>query len=132
MTDRGGVLGAMETMYQRSKIQEESLRYETRKDSGDLEIIGVNTFLSKEGSPFVTPDEVVRATDDAKVNLIRDLETLHQRGPAATEAALGHLQQVALDGGNIFEALIEASPVCSLGQMSNALFTVGGRYRRNM
>jgi methylmalonyl-CoA mutase len=132
LTDRGGVLGAMETMYQRSKIQEESLRYETRKDSGDLEIIGVNTFLSKEGSPFVTPDEVVRATDDDKVNLIRDLETLHQRDPVATEAALGQLQQVALDGGNIFEALIESSPFCSLGQMSNALFTVGGRYRRNM
>jgi methylmalonyl-CoA mutase len=132
LTDRGGVLGAMETMYQRSKIQEESLKYETRKDSGDLEIIGVNTFLSKEGSPFVTPDEVVRSTDDDKMNLIRDLEALHQRDPEATSAALEQLQQVALDGGNIFEALIEASPVCSLGQMSNALFTVGGRYRRNM
>jgi methylmalonyl-CoA mutase len=132
LTDRGGVLGAMETMYQRSKIQEESLKYETRKDSGELEIIGVNTFLSKEGSPFVTPDEVVRSTDDDKMNLIRDLEVLHQRDPEATEAALGHLQQVALDEGNMFEALIEASPVCSLGQMSNALFTVGGRYRRNM
>jgi methylmalonyl-CoA mutase len=132
LTDRGGVLGAMETMYQRSKIQEESLRYETMKDSGDLEIIGVNTFLSKEGSPFVTPDEVVRSTDDDKVNLIRDLEALHQRDPVATEAALEHLQRVALDGGNIFEALVNASPVCSLGQMSTALFAVGGRYRRNM
>ena len=132
LTDRGGVLGAMETMYQRSKIQEESLKYETKKDSGDLEIIGVNTFLSKEGSPFVTPDEVVRSTDDDKVNLIRDLEALHERDPAATKAALEHIQGIALDGGNIFEALVEVSPVCSLGQMSNALFTVGGRYRRNM
>jgi methylmalonyl-CoA mutase len=132
LTDRGGVLGAMETMYQRSKIQEESLRYETKKDSGDLEIIGVNTFLSKEGSPFVTPQEVVRSTDADKLSLIRDLEALHQRDPAATLAALEHLQRVALDGGNVFEALVEASRVCSLGQMSTALFAVGGRYRRNM
>jgi methylmalonyl-CoA mutase len=132
LTDRGGVLGAMETMYQRSKIQEESLRYETKKDSGELEIIGVNTFLSKEGSPFITPEEVVRSTDADKLDLIRDLEALHQRDPVATSAALEHLQHVALDGGNIFEALVDASPVCSLGQMSNALFTVGGRYRRNM
>jgi methylmalonyl-CoA mutase len=132
LTDRGGVLGAMETMYQRSKIQEESLRYETRKDSGDLEIVGVNTFLSKEGSPFVTPDEVVRSTDDDKVNLIGDLEALHRRDPAATAVALDHLQEVALDGGNIFAALVEVSPLCSLGQMSGALFTVGGKYRRNM
>ena len=132
LTDRGGVLGAMETMYQRSKIQEESLRYETKKDSGDLEIVGVNTFLSKEGSPFVTPDEVVRSTDDDKLNLIRDLEKLHQRNPVATAVALAHLQKVALDGENVFGALVEASPVCSLGQMSDALFDVGGRYRRNM
>jgi methylmalonyl-CoA mutase len=132
LTDRGGVLGAMETMYQRSKIQEESLRYETRKDSGDLEIVGVNTFLSKAGSPFVTPDEVVRSTDDDKVNLIRDLEALHRRDPVATSLALERLQEVALDGGNIFAALVDVSPVCSLGQMSDALFGVGGRYRRNM
>jgi methylmalonyl-CoA mutase len=132
LTDRGGVLGAMETMYQRSKIQEESLRYETRKDSGELEIIGVNTFLSKDGSPFVTPDEVVRSTDDDKLELIRDLQSLHERDPSGTAQALEHLQQVALDGGNVFGALIGASRVCSLGQMSDALFTVGGRYRRNM
>jgi methylmalonyl-CoA mutase len=132
LTDRGGVLGAMETMYQRSKIQDESLRYETKKDSGDLPIIGVNTFLSKEGSPFVTPDEVVRSTDDDKTDLIRDLEALHQRDAAATSAALERLQEVALSGGNIFEALVDVSPVCSLGQMSTALFAVGGRYRRNM
>ena len=132
LTDRGGVLGAMETMYQRSKIQEESLKYETRKDSGELEIIGVNTFLSKEGSPFVTPDEVVRSTDEDKLNLIRDLQALHERSPERTSEALEQLQQVALDGGNLFDALMEASPVCSLGQMSDALFLVGGRYRRNM
>jgi methylmalonyl-CoA mutase len=132
LTDRGGVLGAMETMYQRSKIQEESLRYETKKDSGELEIIGVNTFLSKEGSPFVTPDEVVRSTDDDKLALLRDVQMLHERDPAATMAALERLQEVALGGGNVFAALMDVSPICSLGQMSEALFLVGGRYRRNM
>ncbi|MEN8239954.1 MAG: methylmalonyl-CoA mutase family protein, partial [Actinomycetota bacterium] len=132
LTDRGGVLGAMETMYQRSKIQEESLRYETKKSSGELEIIGVNSFLSKEGSPFVTPTEVVRSTDEDKHALIRDLQALHERDPEATQTALNRLQDVAVSGGNVFEELIEASRVCSLGQMSQALFLVGGRYRRNM
>ena len=122
----------METMYQRSKIQDESLRYETKKDSGELALIGVNTFLSKEGSPFVTPDEVIRSSDDDKNELLRDLRSLHERDPVASGRALADLQDVALSGGNVFEELIETSRTCSLGQMSEALFTVGGRYRRNM
>ncbi|MCL1595645.1 MAG: methylmalonyl-CoA mutase family protein [Actinomycetia bacterium] len=132
LTDRGGVLGAMETMYQRSKIQEESLKYERRKDSGELEIIGVNTFLSAEGSPFVRPAEVIRSTDDDKDRLISDLRFLHERDPARTQEALASLQDVALSRGNVFAELLVASRDCSLGQLSGALFEVGGRYRRNM
>ncbi|GMQ97583.1 MAG: methylmalonyl-CoA mutase family protein [Acidimicrobiia bacterium] len=132
LTDRGGVLGAMETMYQRSKIQEESLKYERRKDSGELEIIGVNTFLSPEGSPFVRPDEVIRSTDGDKNQIINDLRALHERDPARTDASLADLQAVALSGGNVFAELLEATRECSLGQLSDALFQVGGRYRRNM
>ncbi len=132
LTDRGGVLGAMETMYQRSKIQEESLRYETRKDSGELQIIGVNTFLSAEGSPFVRPSSVIRSSDSAKDTLIDDVTALHDRAGKDAEAAIANLQQVALSGGNVFEALLEAAPFCSLGQLTSGLFEVGGRYRRNM
>jgi methylmalonyl-CoA mutase len=132
LTERGGVLGAMESMYQRSKIQEESMRYEHLKDSGELPIMGVNTFLSKKGSPFVTPDEVIRASSEAKDQLIDDLEALHQRERKTAEVALQDLQAAALDGANIFGALMEATKVCSLGQLSNALFAVGGKYRRNM
>ncbi|MGI9529261.1 MAG: methylmalonyl-CoA mutase family protein [Acidimicrobiia bacterium] len=132
LTDRGGVLGAMETMYQRSRIQEESLRYETLKDSGDLPIVGVNTFLSAEGSPFMRPDEVIRSTDDDKDLLVADVAALKERSTKDADAALAHVQQVALDGGNVFEALVDAVRFCSLGQLSDALFEVGGRYRRNM
>ncbi len=132
LTDRGGVLGAMETMYQRSKIQEESLRYETLKDSGDLPIIGVNTFLSADGSPFMRPAEVIRSSDADKDVLIADVHALHEREAKRAEVALHHLQQVALDGGNVFAALMDAARSCSLGQLSKALFEVGGRYRRNM
>ena len=132
LTDRGGVLGAMETMYQRSKIQEESLKYEHMKDSGALPIIGVNTFLSAEGSPFVQPTEVIRSTEDDKSRLINDLEALHSRSAKEAEAALNELQRVALADENIFASLIDAARYCSLGQMSGALYQVGGRYRRNM
>ncbi len=132
LTDRGGVLGAMETMYQRSKIQEESLAYETLKDNGGLPIIGVNTFLSREGSPFVRPAEVIRSSDTDKDILITDVRGLHEREAKNAEAALDHLQQVALEGGNVFAALMDAVRYCSLGQLSAALFEVGGRYRRNM
>jgi methylmalonyl-CoA mutase len=132
LTDRGGVLGAMETMYQRSRIQEESLRYETLKDSGDLPIVGVNTFLSAEGSPFMRPAEVIRSTNDDKDLLVADVAALKERSTKDADAALAHVQQVALDGGNVFEALVDAVRFCSLGQLSDALFEVGGRYRRNM
>ncbi len=132
ITERGGVLGAMESMYQRSKIQEESMKYEHLKDSGELPIIGVNTFLSAEGSPFVTPDEVIRSDDDDKARLIADLAALHDRERKRSEVALQELQATALRGENIFSTLMEATKVCSLGQLSDALFAVGGKYRRNM
>ncbi|RPI20462.1 MAG: methylmalonyl-CoA mutase, partial [Actinobacteria bacterium] len=132
LTDRGGVLGAMETMYQRTKIQEESLLYERLKSSGELPIVGVNTFLSKEGSPFVRPTEVIRSSDEDKERLVAGVEALHQRNEKDAAQALDHLQRTALSGGNTFQALMEAAKVCSLGQMSAALYAVGGRYRRNM
>jgi methylmalonyl-CoA mutase len=132
LTDRGGVLGAMETMYQRSKIQEESLKYEILKDSGELPVVGVNTFLSAEGSPFVRPAEVIRSNDDDKNMLIADVEALQEREAKDAEAAVTELQGVALAGGNVFAALMDATRHCSLGQLSDALFAVGGKYRRNM
>ncbi len=130
ITERGGVLGAMETMYQRSKIQEESLYYETLKHNGEFPIIGVNTFLSSKGSPTILPDEVIRATEDEKQFQIKTLENLHKAND--TEAILKELQNKAINNENIFESLMEVCKVCSLGQITNALFEVGGQYRRNM
>lgn len=132
ITERGGVLGAMETMYQRSKIQEESLHYETLKHSGEYPIIGVNTFLSSKGSPTVLPAEVIRATEDEKENQIKTLKSLHKREEDEAERQLKELQQVAINNGNIFEKLMEVAKYCSLGQITGALFQVGGQYRRNM
>jgi methylmalonyl-CoA mutase len=132
ITERGGVLGAMETMYQRSKIQEESLYYETLKHTGEFPIIGVNTFLSSKGSPTVLPKEVIRATEDEKQYQINMLKALQERNNEACASSLKHVQQVAVKNQNIFEALMEACKVCSLGQITNALFEVGGQYRRNM
>ncbi|KAA9339757.1 methylmalonyl-CoA mutase family protein [Hymenobacter busanensis] len=132
ITERGGVLGAMETMYQRGKIQEESLYYEMQKHTGELPIIGVNTFLSSKGSPTVQPAEVIRATEDEKQYQIAMLQRLHARNAEQTAEALKRLQQVAVQNGNMFEALMEAVKGCSLGQVTNALFEVGGQYRRNM
>ncbi|WP_422860532.1 methylmalonyl-CoA mutase family protein [Flagellimonas sp. S174] len=132
ITERGGVLGAMETMYQRSKIQEESLHYETLKHSGEYPIIGVNTFLSSKGSPTILPDEVIRATEEEKMNQIETLENLHQRNSDESETLLNELQQVAIENGNMFNMLMEVSKYCSLGQITKALFEVGGQYRRNM
>ncbi|MFT6384847.1 MAG: methylmalonyl-CoA mutase [Bacteroidia bacterium] len=132
ITERGGVLGAMETMYQRSKIQEESLYYETLKHNGDFPIIGVNTFLSSKGSPTVLPKEVIRATEDEKQFQINTLRSLNKRYDTEAKQILAEIQQVALQNGNVFEALMEASKVCSLGQITSALFEVGGQYRRNM
>ncbi|SDL44000.1 methylmalonyl-CoA mutase [Salinimicrobium catena] len=132
ITERGGVLGAMETMYQRSKIQEESLYYETLKHSGDYPIIGVNTFLSSTGSPTVTPGEVIRATEEEKQNQIKTLENLHKAKKELEKETLEKVQQAAVQNENIFEVLMEATKVCSLGQITTALFEVGGQYRRNM
>lgn len=130
ITERGGVLGAMETMYQRSKIQEESLYYETLKHNGEFPIIGVNTFLSSKGSPTVLPAEVIRATEEEKEFQIKTLENLHKSNDI--EALLKDLQDRAVSNENIFESLMEVCKVCSLGQITNALFEVGGQYRRNM
>jgi methylmalonyl-CoA mutase len=132
ITERGGVLGAMETMYQRSKIQEESLYYETLKHNGEFPIIGVNTFLSSKGSPTVLPAEVIRATEEEKLYQIETLENLHKGNASRTEAAIKNIQQAAIHNENMFEQLMEATKVCSLGEITSALFEVGGQYRRNM
>ncbi|WP_378187033.1 methylmalonyl-CoA mutase family protein [Aquimarina sp. W85] len=132
ITERGGVLGAMETMYQRSKIQEESLYYETLKHNGEFPIIGVNTFLSSKGSPTVTPGEVIRATEEEKQYQITILKNLQKAKESVAKEALDKVQYAAIHNENIFEVLMEATKVCSLGQITAALFEVGGQYRRNM
>ncbi|HCN06080.1 MAG TPA: hypothetical protein DIS79_10715 [Bacteroidetes bacterium] len=132
ISDRGGVLGAMETMYQRNKIQEESLYYETLKHNGDYPIIGVNTFLSSKGSPTVIPDEVIRSTAEEKQRQITNREAFQKRNEGTSEIALNRLRETAVANGNIFEELLEAAKVCSLGELTNALYDVGGQYRRNM
>ncbi|MFK7000867.1 methylmalonyl-CoA mutase family protein [Flavobacterium oreochromis] len=132
ITERGGVLGAMETMYQRSKIQEESLYYETLKHTGEFPIIGVNTFLSSKGSPTVIPAEVIRATEEEKQFQIQTLENLHKANDAKVKEQLAIIQETAIQNQNIFEKLMDAAKVCSLGQITSALFEVGGQYRRNM
>ena len=132
ISERGGVLGAMDTMYQRSKIQEESLYYETLKHTGEFPIIGVNTFLSSKGSPTVLPKEVIRATTEEKEYQISMLEDLHKRNEDKASDALKRIQKAAIQNENIFEELMEACKYCSLGQITSALFEVGGQYRRNM
>lgn len=132
ISERGGVLGAMETMYQRGKIQEESLYYETLKNSGKYPIIGVNTFLSSKGSPTVLPGEVIRATEEEKEYQIKMIEQLHQTYSEESVELLEQLKDAATKNGNIFEALMEATKYCSIGQITHALFEVGGQYRRNM
>jgi isobutyryl-CoA mutase len=132
ITERGGVLGAMETMYQRGKIQDESLYYETLKHTGEFPIIGVNTFLSSKGSPTVTPREVIRANTEEKEYQIKMLEQLHRAFEARTAELLHRVQEAAIQNRNIFAELMEAVKFCSLGQITTALFEVGGQYRRNM
>jgi methylmalonyl-CoA mutase len=132
LTERGGVLGAMERMYQRNKIQEESLYYETLKHTGEYPIVGVNTFLSRKGSPTILPTEVIRSTSEEKEAQIRTLEAFKKRHAAQSAAMLIRLQQVAINGGNLFEELMETVKFCSLGEITNALYSVGGQYRRNM
>ncbi|MEN8928636.1 MAG: methylmalonyl-CoA mutase family protein [Flavobacteriales bacterium] len=132
ITERGGVLGAMETMYQRSKIQEESMYYETLKHNGDFPIIGVNTFLSKNGSPTIVPAEVIRASEEEKQYQLEMLENLHETNKDKVDKQIELIQNAAVQNENIFEYLMEATKVCSLGQITNSLFEVGGQYRRNM
>lgn len=132
ITERGGVLGAMETMYQRGKIQEESMYYEMLKHTGEYPIIGVNTFLNSKGSPTIIPSEVIRATEEEKQQQIATLNHLHSRYSDAQTSALQNLKLASLKNQNLFAELMEAGKVCSLGQISNALYEVGGQYRRNM
>jgi methylmalonyl-CoA mutase len=132
LTERGGVLGAMETNYQRSKIQEESLYYESLKSSGKLPIMGVNTFLSKEGSPITIPGEVIRSTEEEKQNQLRNLKNFQQVNKDKAEKYLERVKAAALQNSNVFDELMEAVKYCSLGQITGALFEVGGQYRRNL
>jgi isobutyryl-CoA mutase len=132
INSRGGVLGAMERQYQRTKIQEESLYYEQQKESGAYPVVGVNTFISKEGSPFVIPRSLIRSTARDKDRQIANVRSFQERNREAGAPALEELQKTAISGGNIFAQLMETAKVASLGQMSNALYQVGGQYRRNM
>ncbi|MEP6948853.1 MAG: methylmalonyl-CoA mutase family protein [Ginsengibacter sp.] len=132
LSERGGVLGAMERMYQRNKIQEESLYYETLKHTGEFPIVGVNTFLNKAGSPTILPAEVIRSTNDEKNIQIENLKVFHERHKNESSYMLDRLQEVAINNGNLFEELMETVKYCSLGQITHALYEVGGQYRRNM
>lgn len=132
ISERGGVLGAMERMYQRNKIQEESLYYETLKHTGEFPIVGVNTFLNKAGSPTILPVEVIRSTEEEKSIQIRNLEAFHKRHKEKSDEMLKRLQEVAINNGNLFEELMITVKYCSLGQITHALYEVGGQYRRNM
>jgi len=132
ITERGGVLGAMERMYQRNKIQEESLYYEHQKHTGELPLVGVNTFLNKKGSPTIIPNEVIRSTPEEKELQIKNLQAFWKRNEAKSEKEIKRLKEVAINNGNLFEQLMETVKYCSLGQITHALYEVGGQYRRNM
>ena len=132
INDRGGVLGAMERMYQRNKIQEESMVYEMQKSTGELPIIGVNTFLNKQGSLTVLPGEVIRSTTEEKEQQIRNVEAFQERNKHKSGVALQRLKEVALNNENIFAEVMETVKYCSLGQITHALYEVGGQYRRSM
>ena len=132
LNERGGVLGAMERMYQRNKIQEESLFYEHQKHTGELPLIGVNTFLNKNGSPTILPLEVIRSTKEEKEQQIQNVYAFWKRNEDKSEAALQRLQEIAINNGNLFAELMETVKYCSLGQITHALYEVGGQYRRSM
>jgi len=132
ITERGGVLGAMERMYQRSKIQEESLYYETLKHSGEYPLIGVNTFLSSDGSPTSIPREVIRSTPEEKENQIATVDNLREAFAEESKTHLRNVQLAAIHNKNVFEQLMEAAKYCSIGRLTYALFDVGGQYRRSM
>ena len=131
ISERGGVLGAMETGYQRAKIQEESLHYERKKHDGSYPIVGVNTFLNPAGEVVPTP-ELVRSSEEEKQRQIRRLGEFKERHAAAAPDMVRRLQQAATDGDNVFAVLMDAVRVLSLGEITNALFAVGGQYRRSM
>jgi methylmalonyl-CoA mutase len=132
ISERGGVLGAMERMYQRNKIQDESLHYESLKHKGEIPIIGVNTFVSKDGSPTTIPNEVIRSMDEEKKQQISNVEEFKKRNQTQSAEKLLHLKEVANKNENIFAALMEAVKFCSLGEITQTLYEVGGQYRRNM
>ncbi len=132
ITERGGVLGAMERMYQRNKIQEESLHYEHMKHTGELPVVGVNTFLNRKGSPTTIPNEVIRSTNEEKEQQIQNLQDFWKRNESNSENELKKLKEVAINNGNLFAQLMETVKYCSLGQITHALYEVGGQYRRNM
>ncbi|MEP7063724.1 MAG: methylmalonyl-CoA mutase family protein, partial [Betaproteobacteria bacterium] len=132
IAERGGVLGAMETGYQRGKIQEESLYYEHKKHDGSYPIVGVNTFRNPHGDPPHDTLVLARSTDDEKQSQLQRLADFHARHAAAAPAALARLKKTVIDNGNVFAELMEAVKVCSLGQVTHALFDVGGQYRRSM
>jgi methylmalonyl-CoA mutase len=132
ITERGGVLGAMERMYQRNKIQEESLYYESLKHSGELPVVGVNTFLNKKGSPTIIPNQVIRSTTEEKTQQIANVKAFQDRHVKQTIESLSRLKEKALNNENLFEELMESVKYCSLGQITHALYEVGGQYRRNM
>jgi methylmalonyl-CoA mutase len=132
IAERGGVLGAMETGYQRGKIQDESMHYEMLKHTGELPIIGVNTFRNPKGDTVMETLELARSTEEEKQSQLKRLNDFHALHAAESPAMLKRLQQAVIDNGNVFEVLMDAVRVCSLGQITNALFEVGGQYRRNM
>jgi methylmalonyl-CoA mutase len=132
ISERGGVLGAMETGYQRGKIQEESLHYEMLKHTGEYPIVGVNTFRNPQGDPVPAHLELQRSTEHEKQSQLSRLADFHARHAAQAPAMLRRLQQAVLDNGNVFDVLVDAVRVASLGQITDALFEVGGQYRRNM
>ena len=129
---RGGVLGAMETLYQRGRIQEESLHYEMLKHTGEYPIIGVNTFRNPKGDPVPESIELARSTEEEKQSQLTRLADFHQRHAAEAPVQLQRLQQAVIANANVFEVLMDAVRCCSLGQITNALFEVGGQYRRSM
>jgi isobutyryl-CoA mutase len=132
IAERGGVLGAMETGYQRGKIQEESMHYEMLKHTGEHPIIGVNTFRNPAGDPVPEHIELARSTDEEKQSQLQRLAEFHARHAGESPAMVQRLQQAVIDNRNVFEVLMDAVRVCSLGQITNALFEVGGQYRRSM
>jgi methylmalonyl-CoA mutase len=132
LSERGGVLGAMETLYQRSRIQDESLHYEALKHSGELPIVGVNTFEAPEAAPPPPPRELMRSSEEEKRQQVENLRAFHARHAETAAPALRRLQEVARAGGNVFAELMQTVKTASLGQISEALFEVGGRYRRSM